>query len=106
MCGGSVRVSDRSLGDLKDGRSGRVRLGASMAFEQKQFLNDVIAPFCRKHGGTTLSLRFGHSRRQRLLERAADEVEIVIPAHFAGAGAAEVRREGSRFAIERWAGAD
>jgi glyoxylase-like metal-dependent hydrolase (beta-lactamase superfamily II) len=26
--------------------------------------------------------------RQRLLERAADEVEIVIPAHFAGAGAA------------------
>jgi hypothetical protein len=41
-----------------------------------------------------------------LLERAADGVEIVIPAHFAGVGAAEVRREGGRFAIERWAGAD
>jgi hypothetical protein len=41
-----------------------------------------------------------------LLERAADEVEIVIPAHFAGVGVAEVRRESGRFAIERWAGAD
>ncbi|TVT41032.1 MBL fold metallo-hydrolase [Amycolatopsis rhizosphaerae] len=44
--------------------------------------------------------------RRRLLERAADEVEIVVPAHFAGAGAVEVKRDGSRFRIGRWVGAD
>ena len=53
-----------SLADLKEGRRGRVRLGASMAFEQKHFFGQVIAPFCRAHPGTLLSLRFGHSRRQ------------------------------------------
>ncbi|TDD66943.1 MBL fold metallo-hydrolase [Actinomadura darangshiensis] len=37
--------------------------------------------------------------RHRLLERAADEVEIVIPAHFAGAGAVEVERQGDRFQV-------
>jgi glyoxylase-like metal-dependent hydrolase (beta-lactamase superfamily II) len=40
--------------------------------------------------------------RQAVLERAADTGELVIPAHFGGAGAAEVRRDGSRFAIHRW----
>ncbi|UOX92750.1 MBL fold metallo-hydrolase [Amycolatopsis sp. FBCC-B4732] len=42
--------------------------------------------------------------RQGILERAADAGELVVPAHFAGPGAAEVRRDGSRFAIHRWAG--
>ncbi len=42
--------------------------------------------------------------RRRVLERAADRRELVIPAHFAGTGAAEVRREGSGFAVTRWAG--
>jgi DNA-binding transcriptional LysR family regulator len=32
-----------SLADLKEGRRGRVRLGASMAFEQKHFFGHVIA---------------------------------------------------------------
>ncbi|MCO5973298.1 MBL fold metallo-hydrolase [Actinoallomurus soli] len=41
--------------------------------------------------------------RRRVLERAADTGELVVPAHFAGAGAAEVRRDGDRFAIKRWA---
>ncbi|WP_433206252.1 MBL fold metallo-hydrolase [Dactylosporangium sp. CS-047395] len=41
--------------------------------------------------------------RRRVLERAADERELVVPAHFAGAGAAEVSRAGSDFAITRWA---
>ncbi|GAA2718239.1 MULTISPECIES: MBL fold metallo-hydrolase [Streptomyces] len=41
--------------------------------------------------------------RQRVLERAADEKELVVPAHFGGAGAVEVRREGGRFALQRWA---
>ncbi|MEU9011112.1 MBL fold metallo-hydrolase [Streptomyces sp. NPDC048479] len=41
--------------------------------------------------------------RRSVLERAADEGELVVPAHFGGAGAVEVRRDGSKFAITRWA---
>ncbi|MBW5422337.1 MBL fold metallo-hydrolase [Streptomyces sp. BG9H] len=41
--------------------------------------------------------------RVRVLGRAADERELVVPAHFRGAGAAEVRREGGKFAVSRWA---
>ncbi|WP_433046911.1 MBL fold metallo-hydrolase [Dactylosporangium sp. CS-033363] len=41
--------------------------------------------------------------RRRVLERAADERELVIPAHFAGHPAAEVSRAGAGFAISRWA---
>lgn len=41
--------------------------------------------------------------RRRILERAADERELVVPAHFGGAGAVEVRREGGDFALGPWA---
>lgn len=53
-----------SLRDLDQGRRGRVRLGATMAFEQRYFFDRVVAPFHRAHDGILLSLRFGHSRRQ------------------------------------------
>lgn len=63
-----------TLDDLQHGRRGRVRLGASMAFEQEHFVGGVIAPFCRAHQGTLLSMRFGHSRReaQAVLDRELD----------------------------------
>lgn len=38
--------------------------------------------------------------RLSVLERAADNGELVVPAHFAGPGAVEVRRDGSRFAAD------
>ncbi|MEU5215219.1 MBL fold metallo-hydrolase [Streptomyces sp. NPDC020807] len=41
--------------------------------------------------------------RRRVLGRAADERELVVPAHFGGAGAAEVRREGEGFGLVGWA---
>lgn len=41
--------------------------------------------------------------RRRELERAADERALVIPAHFAGAGAVEVRRARDGFTLHRWA---
>lgn len=41
--------------------------------------------------------------RRRILERAADERELVVPAHFGGAGATEVRRQGQGFALAGWA---
>ncbi|MFF3643918.1 MBL fold metallo-hydrolase [Streptomyces sp. NPDC002564] len=40
--------------------------------------------------------------RARVLGRAADERELLVPAHFAGSGAVEVRRDGAKFAISRW----
>ncbi|GAA3366129.1 MBL fold metallo-hydrolase [Saccharopolyspora gregorii] len=41
--------------------------------------------------------------RRRLLEFAADRTALVVPAHFGGHGAAEVSRDGDRFAIDAWA---
>jgi glyoxylase-like metal-dependent hydrolase (beta-lactamase superfamily II) len=41
--------------------------------------------------------------RRRILERAADERELLIPAHFGGAGALEVRRSNGGFALGPWA---
>jgi glyoxylase-like metal-dependent hydrolase (beta-lactamase superfamily II) len=43
------------------------------------------------------------SSRRRILERAAAEKELVVPAHFGGAGAVEVRQEGGAFRLGPWA---
>ncbi|MCX4091383.1 MBL fold metallo-hydrolase [Nocardia sp. alder85J] len=40
--------------------------------------------------------------RHRILERAADTGELVVPAHFAGAGAVEIRRAGTQFTLGDW----
>jgi glyoxylase-like metal-dependent hydrolase (beta-lactamase superfamily II) len=42
--------------------------------------------------------------RRRILGWAADHSALVLPAHFAGAGAVEVGREGSHFTVRPWAG--
>lgn len=42
-------------------------------------------------------------QRRRFLERAADTNALVLPAHLPGPDAAEVRRDGSSFAIKHWA---
>ncbi|MGW2598217.1 MBL fold metallo-hydrolase [Streptomyces klenkii] len=44
--------------------------------------------------------------RRRILERAAAERELVVPAHFGGAGALEVRKEGGGFGLAGWAAYD
>ncbi|GAA3144246.1 MBL fold metallo-hydrolase [Streptomyces echinatus] len=41
--------------------------------------------------------------RERVLERAAEERALVVPAHFGGAGAVEVRRASHGFRPHRWA---
>ncbi|MET9906689.1 MBL fold metallo-hydrolase [Streptomyces sp. NPDC006476] len=40
--------------------------------------------------------------RRRVLERAADQGELVIPAHFGGSGVAEVRRRGEALVFAPW----
>ncbi|MGC4944045.1 MBL fold metallo-hydrolase [Kribbella sp. DT2] len=42
--------------------------------------------------------------RHKLLGRAAEDNALVLPAHLGGHGAAEVVRDGARFAIKDWAG--
>jgi DNA-binding transcriptional LysR family regulator len=68
-----------SLRDLRRGRRGRVRLGASMAFEQRYFFERVVAPFRRAHEGVLLSLRFGHSAReaQAVLDHELDLAYVI-----------------------------
>lgn len=60
------------LAGLRAGRAGRVRLGASIAFEQAFFFDTVIAPFHRAHPDAELVLRFGHSVRMTEAVRARE----------------------------------
>lgn len=41
--------------------------------------------------------------RRRYLGEAADTAALVLPAHLPGAGAVELRRQGSSFAVKAWA---
>ncbi|MET9189002.1 MBL fold metallo-hydrolase [Streptomyces tendae] len=41
--------------------------------------------------------------RRRVLSWAADNNALVVPAHLGGSGAAEVQRDGDKFAIKSWA---
>jgi len=61
----------------------------------------ILAPSC--NSCFCLDPEQAVASRRRILGRAADERELVIPAHFGGAGAVEVRREGRGFALGRWA---
>ncbi|MFJ1973226.1 MBL fold metallo-hydrolase [Streptomyces sp. NPDC087903] len=51
-----------------------------------------------------LDPRQAAASRQRVLERAADQQELVIPAHFAGTGVVEVRKDGGALTPGRWKG--
>lgn len=50
-----------------------------------------------------LDPRRATTSRHRILERAADERQLVIPAHFGGAAAVEIHRAGTRFTLGAWA---
>ncbi|MFB1044821.1 MBL fold metallo-hydrolase [Streptomyces chrestomyceticus] len=57
---------------------------------------DANSCFCEDPAGA-------RATRREVLGRAADTNALVIPAHLGGHGAAEVVRDGSRFAIKGWA---
>ncbi|MEU8892266.1 MBL fold metallo-hydrolase [Streptomyces sp. NPDC048442] len=61
----------------------------------------ILAPSC--NSCFCLDAEQAVTSRRRILERAAEERELVVPAHFGGAGAVEVRREGGEFTLGRWA---
>lgn len=60
-----------------------------------------LHPYCNSNG--CLDPEQAVASRRRILERAADEREVLVPAHFGGAGAVEVRREGGGFTLGPWA---
>ncbi|MFE0512483.1 MBL fold metallo-hydrolase [Streptomyces sp. NPDC058964] len=61
----------------------------------------VLRPEC--NSCFCLDPRGAAASRSRILERAAQDKELVVPAHFGGDGAVEVRRAGEGFSFHRWA---
>lgn len=56
-----LRDEQQLVRALHGGHADRAALGASIAFEQAFFFDEVIAPYRRAHPDVLLSLRFGHS---------------------------------------------
>ncbi|TDC15442.1 MBL fold metallo-hydrolase [Streptomyces sp. 8K308] len=61
----------------------------------------ILEPCC--NSDACLAPAQAVASRRRILGRAADERELLVPAHFGGAGAVEVRRAGGGFALGPWA---
>lgn len=61
----------------------------------------ILDPCCNSNA--CLAPEQAVASRRRILGRAADERELLVPAHFGGAGALEVRRDSDRFALGPWA---
>ncbi|MEU4658496.1 MBL fold metallo-hydrolase [Streptomyces sp. NPDC023723] len=64
----------------------------------------ILDPCCNSNA--CLAPEQAVASRRRILGRAADERELLVPAHFGGAGALEVRRNSAGFALGPWATAD
>jgi DNA-binding transcriptional LysR family regulator len=56
-----LRDEQQLVRSVRGGYGGRATLGASIAFEQAFFIDQVIAPYRRAHPEVLLSVRFGHS---------------------------------------------
>ncbi|MCP2167787.1 MBL fold metallo-hydrolase [Goodfellowiella coeruleoviolacea] len=61
----------------------------------------VLRPSC--NSGFCLAPEQAAASRRRILQRAAEERELLVPAHFGGAGAVEVRGENGGFTLGPWA---
>ncbi|MEU7556167.1 MBL fold metallo-hydrolase [Streptomyces sp. NPDC044571] len=81
----------------------RLRSGSERAVFAGDLLHSpvqILEPSC--NSCFCLDAEAAAASRRRILERACDEGELLIPAHFAGAGAVEVRRAGGGFTAGRW----
>ncbi|MEV5761093.1 MBL fold metallo-hydrolase [Streptomyces tendae] len=61
----------------------------------------ILDPCC--NSSACLDPAQAATSRRRILERSAEARELLVPAHFGGAGALEVRRSGDGFALGPWA---
>jgi LysR family cyn operon transcriptional activator len=68
-----------SIRTMRDGQTGALRIGASMAFELPSFFHLVVAPFQRDHPRLHMALEFGHSVRlaEAVHERRLDLAYVV-----------------------------
>nr|WP_145482918.1 MULTISPECIES: MBL fold metallo-hydrolase [Streptomyces] len=83
-------------------------LRVSSRGEHALFVGDVLhspVQILRPECGSCFCLdpAVAAASRRRLLQQAADERALVIPAHFAGTGVVEVREENGGFGLRRWA---
>lgn len=63
----------------------------------------ILHPWCNSNA--CLDSEQAVATRRQILQRAADERGLLIPAHFGGAGVVEVRRKSGRFALSPWSAA-
>ncbi|MFJ4711493.1 MBL fold metallo-hydrolase [Streptomyces sp. NPDC088785] len=106
--GGSHRIDGRLTLEPAPGHTpGSSVLRLASGTDRAVFVGDLLhspaqflAPTCSS--AMCVDPAESAASRQRVLERACDERELVIPAHFPGPGAAEIRRAGAGFAVHRW----
>lgn len=104
---GTHRVDERLTLESAPGHTpGSSVLRVALGGERAVFVGDLLhssvqipypeygSCFCFDPGQAARS-------RRRVLERAADERELVIPAHFGGTGVAEVRRVGDTLTLAK-----
>jgi glyoxylase-like metal-dependent hydrolase (beta-lactamase superfamily II) len=107
---GEHRIDDHLVLEAAPGHTpGSAVLRLASGGDRAVFAGDVLhspvqilAPGC--NSCFCADPRQAAATRRRVLERAADERELVFPAHFAGAGALEILRRDGRLTPGRWAG--
>ncbi len=108
---GTYRIDDTLTLESTPGHTpGSSVLHLDSGTDRAVFVGDMVhSPVQLLHPSCSSCLcldpdRAARSRRSTL-ERAADTGELVIPAHFSGAGAVEIRRSGEDFTLGEWAAA-
>ncbi|MFG2128172.1 MBL fold metallo-hydrolase [Streptomyces sp. NPDC048751] len=106
---GEYRIDDHLTLEAAPGHTpGSAVLRLSSRGERAVFVGDLLhSPVQVLHPDCSscfcLDPRQAATSRRRVLERAADEGELVIPAHFGGSGVVRPRRQGGGFGLEPWA---
>lgn len=105
LWGGEYRIDDHLTLESAPGHTpGSAVLRLSSRGERAVFVGDLLhSPVQILHPGCSscfcLDPRQAAASRARVLERAAEEDELVIPAHFGGSGVVELRRKGPGFGV-------
>ncbi|MFF3329354.1 MBL fold metallo-hydrolase [Streptomyces sp. NPDC002888] len=105
---GEYRIDDHLTLESAPGHTpGSAVLRLSSRGERAVFVGDLLhSPVQILHPDCSscfdLDPRRAAASRRRVLERAADVGELVIPAHFGGSGIVELRRQDKGFGLQSW----
>ncbi|MFJ5969755.1 MBL fold metallo-hydrolase [Streptomyces sp. NPDC093060] len=106
---GEYRIDEHLVLEAAPGHTpGSSVLRLASRGERAEFVGDLLhSPVQILHPECSscfcLDPRQAAATRLRVLERASDERALVVPAHFGGAGAVEVRKEKGKFTLHQWA---